>query len=64
MKKKYVVPDCIVIKLNTAGNLMINLSYVESKRATNETIDDDNRRGGSGYARETIQGPDVWSDEW
>ena len=63
MKKKYIVPDCIVIKLNTAGNFM-NLSFVESKKAANETIDDDYFRGGSGYARETVQGPDAWSDEW
>jgi hypothetical protein len=63
MKKKYIVPDCIVIKLNTAGNLMINLSYVESKRATNETIDDAYSGGGSSYSRESISAPDAW-EEW
>lgn len=63
MKKKYVMPDCVVVKLNTERSLMQTSPVLNNNTATRQIINDAYSGGGSGYSRETISTPDAW-EEW
>lgn len=62
MKKTYIAPSCHEMVLD-AEDIMCMSSYsAESQAYEQDTYQSLN--GGDGFAREVIQAPDAWDNEW
>lgn len=59
MKKIYIEPKNTVVRLNLERIMCLSVPEGEAQK---ETPSEGN--GGNGLAREVIQAPDAWDNEW
>ena len=63
MKKTYIKPETLVVAVNVKANLMDNSipTTLSSANSTDNGVDDIT---GNTLAREVIQAPNAWDNEW
>ena len=63
MKKTYIKPETLVVAVNVKANLMDN-SIPTTADSANPTDSGAGDITGNTLAREVIQSPDAWDNEW